>query len=358
MHPTLVEGHDRSVISRRSLLGAVGAASVTLAAGAAFGAGGVRRDDKAEAARKLGVPMPAPAKPATENAGVYRRVIGSSEVFAISDGTSSMPGSPFPLWGANVGKEKVDAALKRDLLPAEGLAFYFNVTLIRHAGMTVLVDTGNKGGGPDAGKLVARLAQIGVTPDMVDAVVFSHLHPDHFGATIADDGTSLTFAKARYFVHKNERDFWTTATPADIKGQIPDGFKQGMVKGAGATLAAIKSRIEVIDGPHKLADGLTIEPLPGHTPGHQTVRLASGAESLLVMADAVHHPSLSFRDPSMHIQFDYDPAIGAANRAKFVERAADEGTLCLGYHMPFPAIGKVSKEGEGTYRWVPEGWKW
>ena len=89
MNPTLSDRLDRSVISRRGLLGAVGAAGVTLAAGAAFGAGGVRRDDKAEAARKLGVPMPAPAKPATENAGVYRRVIGSSEVFAISDGTSS-----------------------------------------------------------------------------------------------------------------------------------------------------------------------------------------------------------------------------------------------------------------------------
>jgi hypothetical protein len=44
-----------------------------------------------------------------------------------------------------------------------------------------------------------------------------------------------------------------------------------------------------------------------------------------------------------------DPAEGEATRrkARLYNRAASEGFLISGYHYPFPAVGRISREGEG-----------
>ncbi|MFN7375771.1 MAG: MBL fold metallo-hydrolase [bacterium] len=354
MYPNLMKGAHVQVggsISRRAALGVLGGAGAIALTGRAMG---------------LGAPGGGPAvggvgggEPGVENANVYRRRVGEVEVFAISDGTGLNLGSPYPLWGANTGKESVEGALGVDLLPVVDTRFYFNATFVRAGGLKILVDLGNKGNAPGSGQLVKGLNSIGVKPGDIDVVIFSHLHPDHFGGLFdgPKEAPTIAFPNARYFVHKDEVDFWSHADKGSIRGQIPEAFKEGMLAGASATLKLLAGRLEKNDSTLKLVPGLTIEPLPGHTPGHQTVRVASGDEQILIMADAVHHPSLSFRNPSMHLQFDVDPEVGAKSRLAFVQRAQAEKMLVLGYHMPFPGIGRVAKDGEG-FRWVPEGWWW
>ena len=39
-------------------------------------------------------------------------------------------------------------------------------------------------------------------------------------------------------------------------------------------------------------------------------------------------------------------------RARVLEAAARDGTLVVGFHMPFPSVGYVERQGEG-YRWTP-----
>ena len=58
--------------------------------------------------------------------------------------------------------------------------------LVRAPGATILVDTGLgprllRGFEGECGRLLDSLAAAGVTPEMVDAVVTTHMHPDHIG---------------------------------------------------------------------------------------------------------------------------------------------------------------------------------
>ncbi|MEI6541452.1 MAG: MBL fold metallo-hydrolase, partial [Planctomycetota bacterium] len=47
---------------------------------------------------------------------------------------------------------------------------------------------------------------------------------------------------------------------------------------------------QIIDGRFEVNDSITIDPAPGHTPGHYIVRAGSREESALFIGDAIHHP--------------------------------------------------------------------
>ena len=367
---------DRDVmanVSRRAMVGGLVGSAATLALGGqalANGALARARVDKASGGgakphpdAKPGATKPAATKPAAtgttlpNGSGFYRVMVGNAEVVCIADGSGEMAGSPFPMWGANGTKAEVDAALDAEFLPREGSRFYFNCALVRSGTDVMLMDLGNgTGGGPGAGKLLPHLANLGVKPSDVTCVVFSHLHPDHFGG-LTDDNGELVFDKARYFISRDESDFWSRAGVADIKGQIPDEFKKGMVAGAAGVLAKLKGKLEMADATTKLSEGLRLVSAPGHTAGHQMLMVESGAKRLAVVADLVHHVAISLRRPDLHIQFDADPAAGAATRQRVLAQLASDKTEVLAYHMPFPGFGHVRPEGKG-YQWVPSLWQW
>jgi glyoxylase-like metal-dependent hydrolase (beta-lactamase superfamily II) len=345
-------------VSRRALVGGALAGAAAAAIGGPSTLASRRRDDKAAPAQASSGAKAAGAGTGLPNgSGFYRVQVGSVEVACIADGGSSMPGSPFPLWGANGTKADVDAALDAEFLPREGSSFFFNCALVRSGPDVTLLDLGNgTGAGPGAGKLVAHLANLGVKPSDVTSVVFSHLHGDHFGGLL-DGAGGLVFDKARYFIHANEQDFWSRAGVGDIKGQIPDDFKRSMVSGAGGVLAKLKGKLEVIDAKTNLGAGVSAVPAPGHTPGHQMLMVESGGQTLAVVADLVHHVAISVRRPDLHVAFDADPVAGAASRATWLARLAGDKTEVLAYHMPFPGFGHVRPEGKG-YRWAPSLWQW
>src|SRR5919106_525990 len=87
---------------------------------------------------------------------------------------------------------------------------HFGGYLLRSQGQTILVDTGlgsistNPGtvtafGGGMDGRLMAELQTVGVNPEDVDTVFFTHLHPDHVGWNLAHGGTNprARFHRAR-----------------------------------------------------------------------------------------------------------------------------------------------------------------
>ena len=113
----------------------------------------------------------------------------------------------------------------------ENFAAHFDCYLIRSEGQVILVDTGagsmatNPGtvtafaGGID-GRLLTDLEAAGVNREDIDTVFLTHLHPDHVGWNINNDGASPVpaFPKARYVFHKDDWEAFRPPRDSEIFG--------------------------------------------------------------------------------------------------------------------------------------------
>ncbi len=51
--------------------------------------------------------------------------------------------------------------------------------------------------------------------------------------------------------------------------------------------------------------------------------------------------------------FDVDPQLGVATRQRLLARLADEKLQVIGYHHPWPGLGRVER-ARSTFRFVAE----
>src|SRR5262249_10508173 len=120
-------------------------------------------------------------------------------------------------------------------------------------------------------------------------------------------------------------------------------------------LPPLQDRIKKYDWGEELITGITSLETAGHTPGHTAFGVVSGNQLILVQSDVTIIPDLFLRHPDWHIVFDIDPLKAQATRHKFLDMAAAEKAIVVGYHFPFPAVGHVEKDGAG-YRLIPIAW--
>jgi len=297
----------------------------------------------------LGQAFAEAAKVGRQNAGFYRLKLGSTEVTVISDGTIAFPPS---LWTAPVAE--VDAALAAEVRSTEEVVFQLNTMLINTGNKLVLIDTGTGGKLQDAsGALLGSLAAAGYRPEQVDMVLFTHLHPDHLWG-VSDKATGrLLFPNASYVVTETELKFWSNTT---LPSQVPAALRP-MVETTQQHLKLIASRLSPIKTGSEVVPGITSLDTPGHTPGHMSFHVASGNDALLIAGDVVANETLSFRRPEWGYGFDVDAAQAAKTRVAFLDRCVADKTLIASYHLPFPAVGHVVRDG-AAYRWLPAEWRW
>ena len=213
----------------------------------------------------------------------------------------------------------------------------------------MLIDAGAAGlFGPTLGKLVTSLKASGYTPEQVDEIYITHMHPDHIGGLT--NGDKAVFPNAVVRAAKAEGDFWLTQANMDkAPAEMKDFFKgatASMKPYAGAKYKPFEGAdVELIPGIHALA-------APGHTPGHTIYSIESKGEKLVVCGDLMHVAAVQFPDPSVTIKFDSDSKAAAPQRKKLYADAAAKGFFVAFAHVSFPGIGHIRKEGAG-YEWIP-----
>ena len=189
--------------------------------------------------------------------------------------------------------------------------------------------------------LEEQLAAAGVSPDSVTHVVVTHLHYDHYaGVTRATaDGPSLAFPSARYIIPARD---WAMPDMVEArrKGDSDVTETLGAVEAAG--------KLELLDGPLDLGEGLTVEPFPGESPGHQVVALRSDGASCYFVGD-LYHLVEEVEHPELAAAWADAPALLASRRI-FSERAASERALVLPGHLP---AGRIGRRG-GAPSWAEE----
>ena len=281
----------------------------------------------------------------TQAPGVYRLKVGAFEVTVLSDGNLAIDRNLFV--GDAAGCDKL---LDKAFLPQGAIPTCVNEWLINTGDRVVLVDAGGGSSfAPTLGKMHGNLAVAGVDPRMVDAVIITHMHPDHIPGLLGKDG-SMMFPNAVVHVNADEYAFWTSEQNS---AKAPDEFKVffDLAKAAIKPYADAGKMQTFRDGA-QFAPGVTAAAAPGHTVGHTMVRVSSGGSDLLIWGDIVHCAALQFAEPERAIAFDADPAMAIANRKKVFDMVASDRLLFAGAHLPFPGVGHAARSGSG-YAYVP-----
>jgi glyoxylase-like metal-dependent hydrolase (beta-lactamase superfamily II) len=270
--------------------------------------------------------------------------VGDIKVTYLPDGDATVEaGTVFPasneaLWEAH-----------RELFDAEGkLLLTLGGFLVETGDQKIVVDLGfgdmtvpfaPVGGVFRGGQLLSSLRRAGVEPADVDIVFYTHLHLDHVGWT-AQNG-ELTFPNARYVVGEGEFEFWQGVTDEELAvvGPHPE-----------AVQAPLVNRIESVGDGALVASGVNVLASPGHTPGHCSAVISSGADRAIILGDVVHCP-LQLADGDLRIIFDVDPETAARTREKIAaELEGDSEVLAADGHFSGSAFGRIVR---GTGRqWV------
>lgn len=275
--------------------------------------------------------------------GWYRLQLGDFEITALSDGTVDLKVDEL----LQQPKPQTLKALQHAYLGTP-LETSVNAYLINTGTKIVLVDAGTSGlFGPTLGKLPASLKAAGYTPEQIDEVVITHMHPDHIGGAGVDG--KATFPNATLRVDKRDADFWLS----------PEGLKAGG-DGAKAVAAIVKAyqdagRFKPFEGNpagFEIVPGVKALPAYGHTPGHSTFVAESKGQKMVFWGDLMHVAAVQFPDPSVTIQFDSDPKTARPAREKAYAAAAKDGYYVAVTHISFPGIGKLRADGKG-YDWLP-----
>ena len=115
-------------------------------------------------------------------------------------------------------------------------------------------------------------------------------------------------------------------------------------------LFPLRDRIRFIRDGEEFLPGVQAWLTPGHTPGHLAFLFAGG---WCLTGDVAFHDPLSYAFPEAESAYDADAELGVATRRRLLERMADEQFQVIGYHHPWPGLGRVERAG-GTFRFAPE----
>ena len=163
--------------------------------------------------------------------------------------------------------------------------------------------------------------------------------PTTAGAPWRDDG-SPNFPNATVYLAQAEWDFWMSSPQGDRRDRTLEGFRKHVLP--------LRDRIQLVRDGQEFLPGVQAWLTPGHTPGHMAYLFTGG---WCLTGDVAFHDPLSYRFPEAESAFDTDRAEGVATRLRVLDRLAQDRLAVIGYHHPWPGLGRVERSG-GLYRFV------
>ena len=220
----------------------------------------------------------------------------------------------------------------------------FNACVIQKGNQNLLVDAGcGTLFGPTCGFILDALDEVGLAPDDITDIFITHLHPDHIGGCINEDGSAV-FRNANFKIVEEEYKFWTAKEfgSDEVNGKDWSSLAKNV-------LAAYDTQLEFLTSNEDIIGGVSAVPLPGHTPGHAGFRVDDGNHSLFHMGDIIHVPNLQLKNPKICTLFDVDSESALNSRKYALDMASSDNLLCTSGHMLEPKFIHLEKHGSSYF---------
>ena len=266
-----------------------------------------------------------------------RHQVGDLEVFILTDGKKDFDQDTF----TNTNTSEIKQLLS--LNSKTKIETNFNAFLVKSQSKTILIDAGaGKLFGSIAGNLGKALQELNIKNDAITDLIATHLHPDHIGGMLTDDG-KMVFKNASLTMSEEEYSFWRS--PENFKDQ-PDQKRLPIL-----LTDVYSDRLKLCKIDADLGSGLSAINLPGHTAGHIGVRVSSGDRQFIIAADIIHAQYLQINNPSIGVVFDQDYELAKNSRVKLLDMLSNDQLEFSGGHLIFPAVGRIATNGT-SYQWV------
>jgi glyoxylase-like metal-dependent hydrolase (beta-lactamase superfamily II) len=184
---------------------------------------------------------------------------------------------------AELAREARSNFVDGDAHETAGMPLNYFVWVARNDKRTIVFDTGfGETVGRRRGRTITQpvakgLAAIGIDPAEVRDVVVTHMHYDHCG-------NEDLFANARYHLQDAEMEY-ATGRHMCHHG-IAHAYEADDV--ARMVKRVFAGRVEFHDGEDRLAPGITLHRIGGHTKGLQVARVETAAGPVVLASDASH----------------------------------------------------------------------
>lgn len=248
--------------------------------------------------------------------------IGDLELIALKDTDTNM--------GKSILLEPNDEIVAK-IMPDNQNPSSINSYVLKIEDSIILVDAGF---GRDK-TLIDNLKSVDINPLDIDIIMLTHMHSDHIGGLVDEKG--VVFPNATLFISKDELDY-----QLNNKDKSSDMAKN--------VYNLYKDNIKTFSWGESLLPQIKATKALGHTPGHTFFEITSNNDKIVIVADVVHSLKVQLAKPSMSVVFDTDPVQAAKTRIELFEQISKDKTKIVGMHIPFPGVGYILNNDDGSYR--------
>jgi glyoxylase-like metal-dependent hydrolase (beta-lactamase superfamily II) len=180
------------------------------------------------------------------------------------------------------------------------------------------------------------LSSLGVGRDDITHVILTHCDFDHAGGVVMTNERGeheLTFPRAEHIVQRAE---WEDAMAPNQRASHtywPQNFEE----------LKTSDNLRLVEGEYAVFPGVFLIPTGGHTRGHQIVRIASGGDTAIHMADLL--PTHIHFNPLWIMAYDNFPLDAIAQKEAIEKRGVEEGAWFTFYHDPFMQACRFGEDG-------------
>lgn len=185
--------------------------------------------------------------------------------------------------------------------------------------------------------IVKSLKEIGISPEQITDIIFTHLHDDHVGAaTYIENGeTKHTFVNAKYWVGERQWKWASNPNKREVVAYRSENILPILDSG----------KLNLIKENEQPFDNIELQHYYGHTEGIILPKININGKPLIFVSDVI--PS-TYHLPLVYLSaVDINPLLAIEEKNKILTESIETNTVLFFQHDPNTECCTVAKNEKG-----------